>query len=728
MNKNELPLKDITIETLCNSVEKVTYEIPIYQRNYAWGKTEISALVQDVYDSSNNPNKKYYIGTLVSFYKGDQIYEVIDGQQRLTTINLIIAALNKKLLDNKLTINNKLTFRARPKSSKTIQSILESKNLDKDEIDLGIVNGFQYAETAISEIVPSEKDKLGDFFDYFIKKVHIIHYQVPKDVNLNHYFEIMNSRGEQLEKHEIVKARLLSYLKSKESQLLFNEIWENCSEMNVYIQQKWGYGNAGIFGKTLDKFETSNFQDLLKLVNKEGQKEESKDEGKDKDDEKKTFTINELISSSVTGKSGTNDKNPRDTFEPIIDFPNFLLIVLKITRILKKETNNVTLDDKDLIAEFDDALDKNKALDDENWVEDYAVNLLKAKFFLDNYIVHHSNEEETEKSNPWKLQVYQRNNDQSYLKALASKTNPQANEEDEDKEGLQSKLVHLLSMFEVSFTSKQRKNYLFYCLLYLFQETDNREEYINLDKDDLNKYCEFLESLAKKYLYDIYLDSNIPPPGSFDDKILLKDDNGIVKPNLSTEKEKNVWTYKEGNSRIPLEGNSRIPLFVFNYMDYKIWKKYATKVQGKKYEKGHKEREEFFKELGCSDFELYPFDHFYFSRTRNSLEHFFPQAKVEQDIEPSVEQINCFGNFAMIGSDANSRGSNWDPIVKCTQYLDSKTKRVSVASLKFWIMMQKCKDNKEGKNPDQKKMEGRDAWTSKDIKEHQSKMLAILLS
>ncbi len=46
-----LPLKELTIAELFVSREKETYEIPIYQRNYAWEKDEISALIQDVYDS-----------------------------------------------------------------------------------------------------------------------------------------------------------------------------------------------------------------------------------------------------------------------------------------------------------------------------------------------------------------------------------------------------------------------------------------------------------------------------------------------------------------------------------------------------------------------------------------------------------------------------------------------------------------------------------------------------
>ena len=83
------------------------------------------------------------------------------------------------------------------------------------------------------------------FRDYFLNKVHIIHYQVPKDIDLNHYFEIMNSRGEQLEKHEIIKARLIEKL-NDEDKAKFNHLWESCSEMSVYIQQK--FSNQSFFG------------------------------------------------------------------------------------------------------------------------------------------------------------------------------------------------------------------------------------------------------------------------------------------------------------------------------------------------------------------------------------------------------------------------------------------------------------------------------------------------
>jgi hypothetical protein len=85
---------------------------------------------------------------------------------------------------------------------------------------------------------------------------------------------------------------------------------------------------------------------------------------------------------------------------------------------------------------------------------------------------------------------------------------------------------------------------------------------------------------------------------------------------------------------------------------------------------------------------------FYFSRTRRSLEHYYPQAAATgQNGALNEHEINCLGNYAMIGSEVNSSGSNNSPKVKLDHYLDTlsgKVRLVSVASLKFMIMMQIC--------------------------------------
>lgn len=650
----------------------ILYKIPIYQRNYAWEREEICALINDVYDSMTK--SVYYIGTLVTYKRDENIYEVIDGQQRLTTIYIILKALGIE------TIGNHLTYSARKISATTIEKMPKFS----EEKDQGIVDGFNYAKEALKDIVGEKKADMEAFQDFFLNKVHVIHYRVPKDVDLNHYFEVMNSRGEQLEKHEIIKAKLSNQLTGDDDAMQkFSRIWEACSDMGFYIQQK--LPDINVFGKTMEDFVIESFDEFP-----------SSNVGSSSSLGMKT--ISELLYSPIRmiDKYGEFDNN--DHFQPIIDFPNFLLIVLKITRSWNEDDFDplsFTLDDKELIKEFE------KVNLTPEFVKDFAFNLLLAKYFLDNYVIHHANGEDRVLENPWKLQYYyKKGNKAAYLTDLY-----------EDRKAQQNEVIQLLSMFEVAFTPKQRKNYLFYCLYHLFEDCD------------LDNYVEFLRKLADKYFFDVYLDAsklndmNQPKPNSFDDTIL----NGSE---LNVELE----DVERDFDSIYSMGSCNIPLYVFNYTDYKIWKKYADELRGNKAKKDSRNRIDFFKALGCSDFELDVFNNFYFSRTRKSLEHYYPQAKAGDDMPISTQDINCFGNFAMIGSDANSSGSNWNPIDKKNRYLDTKSNPVSVASLKFRIMLQICQDNYDAgiKDDNTKRPFGLE-WNVNDMEGHQKKMLEIVM-
>lgn len=651
----------------------ILYKIPIYQRNYAWEREEIFALIKDVYDSLKKP--VYYIGTLVTYKRDENVFEVIDGQQRLTTIYIILKALGIE------TILNTLTYSARKVSAATIEKMPKFG----EEKDQGIVDGFNYAKEALKDIVGEKNAEIETFKDFFLNKVHIIHYRVPKDVDLNHYFEVMNSRGEQLEKHEIVKAKLSEQLIGDDVAMeKFSRIWEACSDMGFYIQQKLPEMKK-VFGDTMDDFNIESFDDEF----------QNSDSGTYSSLGKKT--ISDLLDAPIRKTDKNDEIDNNDHFQPIIDFSNFLLIVLKITRLRNEDDFNplsFTLDDKELIKEFE------KVNLNAKFVKEFAFNLLIAKYYLDNYVIHHTNSEDRAIENPWKLQYYYKNkggNKAAYLKDLYEGNKAQQNE-----------VVQLLSMFEVAFTPKQRKNYLFYCLYHLFEDWD------------LNNYVEFLRKLADKYFFDVYLDAsklndmNQPKPNSFDDTIL----NGSE---LNVELE----DVERDFDSIYSIGSCNIPLYVFNYTDYKIWKKYAEELRGNKANKDSRSRIDFFKTLGCSDFELDIFNNFYFSRTRKSLEHYYPQAKAGI----STQDINRFGNFAMIGSDANSSGSNWNPIDKKNRYLDTKSNQVSVASLKFRIMLQICQDNYDAgvRNEDLKRPFGLE-WNADDIQEHQKTMLDLLFA
>ncbi len=662
---HKIPLKELSVDELFNSSEEISYEIPIYQRNYAWEIDEITALLNDVWDACQMNKKVYYIGTLVSYARGNNTFEVIDGQQRLTTLYLIMRAWGGN------SIRNKLTYRARQKSNDAIEALNSENNKN---IDQGIYNGYRCIKRALNEI---EGDKNKEkFINYLRNQVHIIHYNVPRDVDLNHYFEVMNSRGEQLEKHEIVKSKLIAYLEETERNK-FAAIWQACSEMNVYIQMRIPEEEDNlIFEPSLKTFKyyDASFDDLPEI----GQHDD-------------LHTFQEFIDGTTAPSTDKERTGRTEIFQPIIDFPNFLLIVLKITQMESPdfEPEKFILDDKELINAFENAHPNR------DFVKRFGFNLLKAKYLLDNYVVHHVDEIDMPDSNPWQLEHWQHKGDSYNSKNLS------------DDNRLQNKLVQQLSMFEVSFTPRQRKNYLFYSLYHLFGD------------NDLEHYVDFLSKLADKYFFDIYLEQdnlnkiNTPLPRAFD-SVILKDG----KMNLQLNQNPSYYMGIFGNGTDKSEG---IPLFVFNYLDYKLWLKYAETLLGMSLKEDHSVRKAFFEELGCSDFGQKEFDQFYFSRTRRSLEHFYPQANVTETINEA--KINCFGNYAMIGSQANSSGSYWTPRAKIIRYLDQSEKisRVSVASLKLRIMMQICRDNDHA----DRRKEGEE-WAYEDMKTHQEHMLRIL--
>ena len=87
-------IQELTIKKLVCDRE---YRIPVYQRNYAWGLDETTQLIQDIADyAKDSPTNNYYIGNLIVFprYENNALYfETIDGQQRTTTITILLCAL-----------------------------------------------------------------------------------------------------------------------------------------------------------------------------------------------------------------------------------------------------------------------------------------------------------------------------------------------------------------------------------------------------------------------------------------------------------------------------------------------------------------------------------------------------------------------------------------------------------------------------------------------------------
>lgn len=521
-NQKTENLKEFSIKGLFQSGN---YIVPIYQRNYAWSEKEINQLIDDINDyCKENEEKNYYIGTLVVYKKGD-VYEVIDGQQRLTTLYILISVLKNKFDKTFQNINFSLKFESREKSQKALEEIFNSKKLSKDDLNTRIMNGYEIIKKKLEKL--ENEKKLEDFFNYLKQKVQILRVEVPQDTDLNHYFEIMNNRGEQLEKHEILKSRMLNVLKeAKEDTKLFNTIWEASSNMDSYVQ--YGFSieeRTTIFGSTWNEFISKDF-DYLKNGNQNTENSKQNTEC--------TLEINAInnwskIDNPFESKK-VSDVDIPHRFNSVINFPNFLLHVLKIQERAKEgfDDKTVPLDDKRLLETF-----KVKITTAEE-VKTFAFNLLKAKFLFDNYII---KREYTNKGDEWSLKQLVKND-------INSKNNTAYYKNRFDEEDKNKKVLMLLSMFHVSAPTIIYKHWLNASLKFLFEHTQPilSDSYIN-----------YLENLAKAYMKDRYLNST------------PIDYHEIIYTNDGESKNDEIICDK-------LDKGTDVENFIFNYVDYLLWK------------------------------------------------------------------------------------------------------------------------------------------------------------
>jgi uncharacterized protein with ParB-like and HNH nuclease domain len=83
-------------QPVIEDVFKDFYEVPAFQREYVWSEIQVKALLDDVYEALFDENgsaidTEYFIGSIVTYLDGD-VFQLIDGQQRLTTLFIVLCA------------------------------------------------------------------------------------------------------------------------------------------------------------------------------------------------------------------------------------------------------------------------------------------------------------------------------------------------------------------------------------------------------------------------------------------------------------------------------------------------------------------------------------------------------------------------------------------------------------------------------------------------------------
>ncbi|MFH1076504.1 MAG: DUF262 domain-containing HNH endonuclease family protein [Pseudomonadota bacterium] len=267
------------------------YRIPEYQRPYVWGADQVIELLDDVYRArQSNPESQYFLGSMV-LKKSDkqdgttkyEEYDLLDGQQRLTTLFLITAVVRdltpkskeariktcRETIcqmanpDDNIPERSRIVFDIRDKvrdfvdtyikSDAGTQKVDELKILSqKSDEDISIRN-LANAILTIQKFFQNGKS-LDEFFPYLRSNVLMIYVATEELEDAFHLFTVMNNRGIKLRNSDILKAENLAKVTDSTARTKYAKVWESIEEYfsedfdnflshlrTILVKQKAGY-------------------------------------------------------------------------------------------------------------------------------------------------------------------------------------------------------------------------------------------------------------------------------------------------------------------------------------------------------------------------------------------------------------------------------------------------------------------------------------------------------
>lgn len=441
------------------------YVIPLYQRYLAWGEEQVNQLIQDIYESyKRDVSSNYFVGNLILLQRDDGRFEVIDGQQRLTVLTILA-----RLFDPSRTHVN-LEFDSRPEVADYLAGFYKDPEAVKAVNVPGNYSGIaRWAKTTVlteGGLSLDEAFEDRNFISYFFDNVFLVRIEMPQDTDVARYFEIMNNRGQQLQKHEILKARLLEKI-NENMRITFGRLWDTASQMDRYIQHSFNSDERKqLFGDNYDRIYSVKFyrEQIRQWDNNSASG--------------KKMTLNEILSTEVSEPASETVEDGEDRNQhAILDFPNFLMHVLRLCYgrfYLKTTGEELPLNEKYL-------LDVTDILKEQIDAEDFILNLFRFRIIFDRYVVQQKDRGEGEDAFEWILRKPQKSvNGKEDEKLYYVRTFGDDSEH----------IIKAISMLQVTFRTRIYKRWL-QNILSWFSGTNgmNAEQYLNkLNKLILEEY------------------------------------------------------------------------------------------------------------------------------------------------------------------------------------------------------------------------------------------------
>lgn len=670
------------------------YVIPMYQRGFAWEDDQIQTLILDI---AGNDLDEYFLGSLIVYRRkvegGCIEYEVVDGQQRLTALYLLRCALSGG--GKAFPQGGRLSYECREKAEKALDfaarrcidpqrgAIYEACDRcggseGSEKLDDAILRGLKSIDTILcsSDFCKNlkmstdvDKSVLWDKFCEKLNKIRLFRIELPQGTDLNLYFERMNTRSEQLEQIDTVKALLMKHLLPAQCKP-FAQIWSACSNMDNYVQMGFTRKvREDLFGEEWSVLNEKNLGAFLQKNSCDfGYKEKREVVQKTLKDILHCKSFEDDLEEEILAEDGRSSR-----YRSIISFSSFLIHCLKVC--LKRGCKNIYPTDENLCvvdclsrdidnAKLQEYFEKVMELIDDKrrFSLEYISCLLRLRYLYDRFVIKRellSSESELKDEGSWCLRSLIKEGEKYSLRLSLDGgmlcKNTELSEDDRIKNRM---LIMMQSCLRVSYTSPRSMHWITILLDCLYSKYNQDAEVVSLSVKNIK--LEDLLCCTKEFAIDAVRNDFLCKPHPKDGRELFS--MGVETPNI-----------------------------VFHFLDYLLWER-----DWRRYEKSKDEKFEF--------------------RFRNSVEHWYPQHLMKEVHGDGSREdwIDAFGNLCIVSTSVNSKFSNMSPEQKA-----KNTALISDGSLKLRMMAALTLEEEQSQGTVE------NAWKN-SYKKHQEEMLDVL--
>lgn len=358
----------------------IQFSIPLYQRLFAWGETQVEKLLDDLYEHYKSSkeesllkNTPYYLGQMTIVPK-DGCFSLIDGQQRFTVMFLLAIILKKyaPCWEDFFYVNGvmRLSFSGRSEDQQYILHKMKGDNGDVNYCNAKMEQAFSCMQRFMDQMAISEREAFAKHIfchmSFFFSELPSSYLQNPS--SLNQYFEAMNSTGKGLESHDILKVELM---RGQENQEYLTRIW------NLVSRMEYPLIGSSKEDESMEKCREQYIQAIQSCINGDfvsalnlciSDKEDHSDNS------------HHQVIAEIEAKSLAPQTYRDSTESSVLSFPDFLLLVLDLTNgpeVRSTSDSDFYKRDK-LLSRFHDYMPSD--------IKMFYNNLLMYRLMLDFYI------------------------------------------------------------------------------------------------------------------------------------------------------------------------------------------------------------------------------------------------------------------------------------------------------------------------------------------------------